>query len=193
MTYFERIEDHEERGLDKRSSAYFVPDVADLMLPILAQVQELEDVFWQIFDARFLDSATGEGLRLLGLLVGEPVAADGDEGLRLRIRLKVRALASNGTRPDLRALLALLPGTTWTITGAAGWVVLTQATGSALASEIFRILSFAVGDGVLLQLDTNRAAAAVFEFPSFDAEVSGSAWDSYDGAETGAPWLSTEV
>lgn len=193
MTYFERIEDHAERGVEKRSSAYFLADVADLMTPLLALVQEIEDVFWQIFDARFIDGASGEALRLLGLVVGEPVAQDGDAGLRLRLRLKIRALISRGTREDLRAVLALIPEVAWTIQGAPGIVVIAQPTGPVLIADLFRVLSVAVGDGVLLQLDSKADAADAFEFPSVDGEFAGSAWASYDGAEVGAPWLTTRI
>ena len=193
MTYFERIEDHTDRALEKRSSAYFVPDVADLLTPLTKQIQELEAVFWQIFDARFVGNATGEALRLLGLLVGAFVTDDGDEGLRLRIRLKVRALLSAGRRSEILRVLDLVVGIDWAITGGEGVVAISQLSGDVLATDLFRVLSFAVGDGILLQLDTKAENADAFDFGSFDGAIIGGEWDSEDGAITGDPWLTTRI
>jgi len=85
------------------------PRVAAMVVGPALQLQELEDVFWDIYESRLLDNATGARLDILGKLVGAPRRNIADDDLyRLVIKTRIRANRSSGTRPDLRAVLELL-------------------------------------------------------------------------------------
>lgn len=75
----------------------------------VAQIQDLENVGFEVLTERRLDTAVGEQLDVLGRIVGEPRndAAD-DDVYRLRIRARVRANISTGSVADLYSVFALL-------------------------------------------------------------------------------------
>lgn len=86
-----------------------------IYVAVSKQVQEIEDAFWQITDARNIDTAEGDQLDIFGKIVGERRGGTSDIDYRLRIRAKIRANLSNGTLEDIyavfRALLANATGT----------------------------------------------------------------------------------
>jgi hypothetical protein len=77
------------------------------------QCQAIEDVFWQIIELRYLNSATGVQLDLLGELVKEGRRGRADTDYRNGIKVKIRVLLSKGRAEDLIAIakLANAPGT----------------------------------------------------------------------------------
>lgn len=75
--------------------------IEGLVKAFAAEVQEIEDVLWQIFDAFLLNNAVGQQLQTLGKLVGEPPLGRPVDEYRMAIRLRIRANRSKGRTIDL--------------------------------------------------------------------------------------------
>lgn len=84
--------------------------LAALLRTLVSQLHRLDSEIDQIYDERFIDSATGRELELLGANVGvEPRTNESDESLRARVRAGYRIAISDGTFEAVgRAALALL-------------------------------------------------------------------------------------
>ncbi len=82
---------------------------------LLAGVQDLEDATWQVLTERWLDTAIGEQLDLLGSIVGLGRRGWTDSTYRTLIRAQILVLRSSGTWPELFAILEAL-GVTLTLT-----------------------------------------------------------------------------
>lgn len=81
-----------------------------VMDAVMAQVQELEDAFWQLLTAFDLDTATDDQLLLLGKLVGEGQLGRADEDFRAAIRARILVNRSEGKVGQLYAIgAALIP------------------------------------------------------------------------------------
>lgn len=183
-----------QRGLDHRAGP-FIEDVntGHVLEALLAEVQELESSGYAFLQSLYLDNASGDQLRLLGLRVDEEPLDDSDEDYKLRVRLKIRATRSSGRDQDFADLLALLPADlSWRMFESAGWVSIDLVSGTLAfsAAQLHRILSYATSAGRSFRLVYPAAgdASDTMTFPSFDATVSGSQWPSYDGAITGTAW-----
>jgi Protein of unknown function (DUF2612) len=98
----EHATDHKERAIgvllsQLRDKPRFTTLIAILVKPL----QELEDVFWDLYTKRRIDTATGAQLDILGRIVDEDRGGLLDDDYRAIIRIKVRVLFSRGTGPDL--------------------------------------------------------------------------------------------
>ncbi len=98
----EHATDHVARAIgvllqQLRETARFPKLVEILVRPI----QELEDVFWDLYTKRRLDTALGAQLDVIGRIVKEERAGLGDEDYRALLRIKIRVLLSKGTGPNL--------------------------------------------------------------------------------------------
>jgi hypothetical protein len=72
------------------------------------QVQEIENVLFDLLLLRGVDTATGALLDLLGAIVGRPRDGLGDTDYRLYIKAQIRANISNGNAEELIAIMTLL-------------------------------------------------------------------------------------
>jgi len=70
--------------------------------------QELEDVFWDLYTLRRIDTATGIQLDVIGRIVDEPRAGFSDTDYRAILRIKGRVLRSKGTADDLIEISRLM-------------------------------------------------------------------------------------
>ncbi len=106
----EHVTDHATRALARLVQCFKdKPKLAALAGVYLAQIQELEDVFWDIFTKRVL-LAEGVQLDVLGRIVGELRLGASDADYLPRILAKIRANRSGGTVEDLYAVIrAALP------------------------------------------------------------------------------------
>ena len=75
------------------------------------QMQEVEDVLWDLYVKRTIDAAEGDQLRILGRIVGLTKGATADEDFRTLVRAQIKVLSSRGTYKDLLALIRLVIGT----------------------------------------------------------------------------------
>jgi len=192
-SYFNRIRDHVQRGLDRRAGPFMSSSVELLATPFLEEVQELETMWWAFFDAFVLYAAEGDQLRILGALVGEDALDDPTEDFRLRIRLKIRANVSAGRHEDFHDILALLTSTEWRVDESPAHVLVTMVSGVLTfdAGALARILGFATAAGFDLHLVAavdGEPAEDLFSFPSSDASVPGGIWPSSDATVLGDNW-----
>jgi hypothetical protein len=79
-----------------------------LLSALIAPFQDLENVFYDIYDAFLLDNATGEQLDYLGALVGEKRRERNDGTYRTYIRARIAINRSNGRIPELLAILRIV-------------------------------------------------------------------------------------
>jgi hypothetical protein len=84
------------------------PNWASLLEAIAAQFQQLEEVFFELINDRFLDDAVGAQLDGMGQIVGRARNGLDDEAYRTRIRAQIRINLSSGTIPDLVEILELV-------------------------------------------------------------------------------------
>lgn len=187
MIAFLRRDDHLAKALEHRATSHQTTDVALIITPIAEQIAELERAIWEVFDAKTLDNAEDWALSQLGKIVAESDTGDGT--LKLRIRLMIAAIRSDGSREALLSLLSLIPGAAWTITTAPGWVIVTQNSFALFpSSALARLLRVAIVDGVNLFSVTNESQDDPFTWPSNDGAIAGGEWASNDGAIAGDPW-----
>lgn len=76
-------------------------NVQQLLSVYVDESQELEDVYWDIFNSRILDTAIGDQLDNLGKIVGEPRNARADVDYRAAIRIRIRVNRSQGKAIDV--------------------------------------------------------------------------------------------
>lgn len=100
--------DHKQTGRDLFTSQFKGRKVIQGIWDSLAkQVQELEDVFFDILDQRLLDVAIGAQLNVLGALVGQLRYEYDDTAFRKAIRLRIRVNRSKGKAEDIIDVLRL--------------------------------------------------------------------------------------
>lgn len=100
---------HAEHGVLKFAAPFWgKPRWAALFVAIARQIQELEDVFWDILEKRTIENATGVQLAILGKLVGQIDPGLGEDIFRNLIRVRIRINRSRATRDDLIEVLQLL-------------------------------------------------------------------------------------
>ena len=189
---WQRDDKHTLRALENRAGPFQQADTARILSPLTDLMQEVEDVFWGIFEVRFLENATGDALDILGAIVGEQRLDDTEEEYKLRIRLKLRAINSQKKARDFIELLALLEGSTWYLSEAPGWVLVSQVAGPAVnGAHLLRLLEITSADGVIVRLETYGGGdpADLFFWPSQDGSIDGGAWASQDGTIDGSDWF----
>jgi hypothetical protein len=87
------------------------PRVKALLCIYTDQIQQLEDALWQLQTLRFPNTAEGEQLDVLGVIVGQERQGLDDDDYAAVIMGRIQANRSGGTPPDLYAVaLAALDG-----------------------------------------------------------------------------------
>jgi len=84
------------------------PKLAAFLTAFVNQLQELEAVFFDLLEERWLDSAIGAQLDGLGFIVGTERLGLDDTDFRAAIRARIRLNLSSGTIPDNTTILPLL-------------------------------------------------------------------------------------
>jgi hypothetical protein len=98
----EHASDHRERAIGVLlSQLRDKPRFTKLIEILIRPFQEIEDVIFQLYTMRRLDSAQGVQLDIIGRIVDEERGGLLDDDYRAIIRIKVRVLFSRGTGPDL--------------------------------------------------------------------------------------------
>ena len=99
---------------DPEAKAVFLEQFKDkanlyaMVASYVAQVQEIESVFYDILTARALDTAEGDRLDQWGSVVGQARNGRDDDTYRLWIKGQIRANLSSGTTADLLTIVRLL-------------------------------------------------------------------------------------
>lgn len=79
-----------------------------LIAAYVEQVQDLENVFFQLLLERTLENAVGVQLDNLGTIIGEERMGLSDDDYRLRLRVRVKINASSGTPEQILKIFELL-------------------------------------------------------------------------------------
>lgn len=109
--------DHPQAAKDLLISRFRkLPRFTALLGAILAGVQELEDVIWQVLVGRWIDTAEGVQLDLLGTILNYPRKGWPDETYRKLLRGAAVALSSDGTWPSMFAVMEAVEVTLAVIT-----------------------------------------------------------------------------
>lgn len=166
-------EDHEAEARDlfieqfKRST-----NLRAWMDDYIESVQDVEDVFYQLWSMRGIDAATGAQLDALGVIVGAERNGLDDTDYRIRIRIRIRTNLSSGLDSDISDVFSLLLGANPPITVIeyfpAGFVVwLSEYIAYSTAATLASILTDTRSAGVNAQLAYLTTTAALsFSFSS---------------------------
>lgn len=138
---------------------------------VIAEVQALEDMLYALLTQVNLDAGIGAQLDLIGAILAVPRYGLSDDAYRLRLRVEILVLRSNGRPDDTCAILtaALPTGCVYTYGEADYCTAVPLVTGSglddatALAIEGFLQRARAMGCRVLLEYN-NAPDANVFLF-----------------------------
>lgn len=108
----EQITEHVQEALNNLLAQFKgKPKIAGLITSYVNQIQDLEDVFFQLLIDRWLDNAEGVQLDGFGSIVGQAREGKNDDDYRLAIKAKIQLNLSEGTTEDiidiLRAALGL--------------------------------------------------------------------------------------
>jgi hypothetical protein len=159
----ERISQHVELGLLKIAPDYWgKPRISAVLAAVLREIQTLEDVIWDQFEAQHIDTANRARLAVMGKLIGQ-ASPQGFSEEQYRTVLKARALAnrSRGTGPEICRVLTALLGPqafSWTWLGPAV-IALTSLNGlsAAQVEMVHAVMPYATAAGVGIQLIYNSS------------------------------------
>jgi hypothetical protein len=134
----ERISQHVELGLLKLAPDFWgKPRIGAVLAAVLREIQTLEDVIWDQFEAQHIDTAERTALATMGKLIGQ-ASPQGFSVEQYRTIIKARALAnrSNGTGPEIgRVLVALLGADNFAFVFAGPAVIYIAALEALTATE----------------------------------------------------------
>jgi len=148
------------------------------------EIQEAENMMWQVLLSRYIDNAEGLSLDYLGNRVGEPRQSQNDPNYRIRIRARILINRSRGSAEDLLAIVRAL-GSTARVqnTGNASLKVevLTLPANPEVASQIGGLLGEATSGGVGLHVTTPVTVGISATWGSeYDAEMGSVYGSEYD-------------
>ena len=111
MAELEQVTDHTEQAYSLFLDQYLEkPRLFALLASYTDEIQELEDAIWGVRIGRFLDSAEGAQLDVIGKLVGEPRNDRPDNVYKILIAGKIRVNWSHGHPDDVIAVVRLVQG-----------------------------------------------------------------------------------
>lgn len=109
MSEYIRNQAHVEQGLDRLLERFKGrPKLEALLRVLLARVQHLDDVIWDLYVGFWIDTAIGAQLDALGNIVGEPRLGRADALYRLYIRARIRINRANGKVSDTLQVARLI-------------------------------------------------------------------------------------
>ncbi len=107
-----RTTDHADQGVALLLEQYQnKPRIEGWLRSYLDEVQELEDVAWDVLILRLIDNASDEQLNVIGRLVGELRKDHDDATYRIFIAVRIRVNRSKGHASDVLEVLAMLDTT----------------------------------------------------------------------------------
>lgn len=103
-----QVTDHEDR-VDRLIEQYRgLPDLEALIKSYLAQVQDLENVIFEVILERVIDNAVGVQLTVLGNIVQQPRLTPIDADFKTAINARIAINLSDSTPEDLLRVAALI-------------------------------------------------------------------------------------
>lgn len=99
---------HANKACSRLIMRFQKPAILALTRAIGDEIQEAENMMWQVLLSRYLDHAEGVSLRYLGARVHEPWQGQTDAEYRVRIRARIRINRSRGGPEDILDVARLL-------------------------------------------------------------------------------------
>ncbi len=156
------------------------------------EVQEAENMLWNVLLSRYVDHAEGVSLNYIGNRVGEPRASLNDPDYRVRIKARILINRSKGRAEDVLGIIrALGSHGRWRNTHRASARVelLETPANASTAAQIADLLGQAVSGGVRLHVSMPTSATP-FRLGHVGGDDNGGILDSVQGG-TDAPGLLT--
>jgi hypothetical protein len=154
------IADHVARAVSRLASQYQQSaSVVGLVKLATAETQVLENVLFDEF-VETVDSATGNGLDVMGKVVGQPREGRDDTTYRTWIKARVQVNRCGGTAPEIIAIfMALCPGLTLRLEELYPAALVMHVTGTAIPNpdSLASILRLIKAAGVKATLETTTA------------------------------------
>lgn len=182
MSTLERITTHVEDGLARSIEAFKnKPKFENLLQIVLARMQHIEDVLWDVYTGVWLDNAEGTQLDGLGWIVGEPRKGRQDDQYRLWVRARIALNRTNGKIGDSLRLVRLVLESGATVRYVpeypAGYRIEIENSAVAL-SELYALLNEARPAGVALHVVSagDEAVSLILDdatAPSVDGTTNG--------------------
>jgi len=155
------------------------PNLAGWLSDYIDEIQELENVVWDVIVGRLPDYAEGVQLDVLGAIVGERRNGLGDAAFRVRIKARIRINQSFGTPKDVIEVLQLIDPAPFHVVeyGIAAFTVYydTPPANDAVASQIHGIVkeTRAAGVGATVRIPTSatRGARYGYAFSGTNAHI----------------------
>lgn len=193
--------DHASAAADRLIQQFRKPRMIDFVRALCKPMAALERAFFDILSARVIATASGDALRQLANLVGQPVLAGlSDVDLRRYVRARILANRSSGLGEDLIAITRLVVNDestsihAFTARGGTAYIRLEHnPTDFDIGTILFRdFLARAVAVGVKIQLEWWPAEESeMFEFETFTpGEGAGLGWGSTLDANVGGAMAS---
>jgi hypothetical protein len=97
-----KIEDHVERGLARLPSQFRdKPKLKAFLTVLMTPAQPLEDALWQLLTERDIDTAVGDQLDQIGVIVNQPRLGNDDDTYRRFLYVRIAINRSSGTPEEL--------------------------------------------------------------------------------------------
>ncbi len=170
-------------------------EITRLLRCFIEPMQEVATAFRQLRLLRWIDTATGHALGLIGKLVGEPPTGLDDEVYRRYVRARISANNSNGLIEDLLTVADLV-----VYDDDAQYIVLNWGNAYVkfsvagilldfeLAGILIRFLTDSIGDGIRIVADFDVVADA--DSFKWDVSADGLGWGDELDAGVGGGWAS---
>jgi hypothetical protein len=95
------------QGLARLIGSAQTPGIRGLIAPWLAAFQDVENALWEVVTLRYLDTAEGVQLDMLGAILGAPRGNLTDALYLIRLKAQIVILRAEGVPPQLEQLLIL--------------------------------------------------------------------------------------
>lgn len=199
---------HVAQGLDRLIEQYKKkPRIQDFLTAVLAQVQEIEDMLWDVLVKRFIDNATDAQLLMIGRIVGQPnpgydlsdhSPGGGSDKYRTLIMVKIKVNRSSGRAPQLIEILKLIAGETSEIFYSEDYpkaanLSLETASGTVDPDLTIALLDKAKPIGTRLTFTFSSLSEASSFIPTNDDDTTTSTTQGFtDDGDTDGGYLSNE-
>lgn len=172
----EKKTDYVEQGLDRLLEQYKGKiRIEGLLTPWLKQAQIVEDIAWEVITLRYLDTAEGVQLDVLGKIVGRKRAQLDDDTYRLRLKVQILINRSDGCPPTVQKVARLILAPTYDYTYSELDIqtlrieIATPIT-STMLDVIFEALTEAKAGGVKLEVSYVATAERAFKMAAYDPD-----------------------
>lgn len=202
MSIPERIQNHLELATARLISQFRDPKpvLHGMIKSYVDQLQELEDVLWDVINHRLLDPAPGESvgaegvqIDVLGKIVGQPRLGLSDEAYIAAIKLRIRVNRSRGSSVDILEILRLAMPEPKEFAYREEWILASITEVESISVELaFTLLTSlnsarAAGYRAILEYFTDRVSSGDM-FLWGDDVAAGQGGFSYDGTDGGLLW-----